>query len=50
MGVNEPISFSYDDNEYNGRVKGIDEIGRIVLLADGKEHGPFSLKEVFFII
>jgi BirA family biotin operon repressor/biotin-[acetyl-CoA-carboxylase] ligase len=50
MGVNEPISFAYNDHEYNGRVKGIDEIGRIELTADGKKHGPFSLKEVSFII
>ncbi len=50
LGVKSPIGFSYDDQQFTGHVKGLDEIGRIHLTANGSEHGPFSLKEVSFII
>lgn len=50
MGVKTPIKFTYDQKHFTGQVKGIDEIGRIQLTADGIDHGPFSLKEVSFII
>ena len=50
IGVKDSVTFSYNDSEFSGKVKELDEIGRIILTADGKDHGPFSLKEVSFNI
>ena len=50
IGVKSNVAFSYNGMHYIGNVKGIDKIGRITLTADGLEHGPFSLKEISFVI
>lgn len=50
LGMKEDIGFTYDGQNYQGRVHRIDEIGRIELISNEEIHGPFSLKEVSFVI
>lgn len=50
LGVKEPVRFSYNGDEFIGNVHRIDEIGRLELISEDRIHGPFSLKEVSFII
>lgn len=50
IGMKSPVKFSYAGNEYEGKIHRIDEIGRVELIAGEEVHGPFSLKEVKFLI